>query len=174
MNARQGFRARLLAVHDRLTTTEFIVAGGALTVLIASYLFEVASRYGFGAPTRWSSDIVQYMLCLCIAFAMPLVTRDGGHVAITSFLEKLPRARQERAARAIAWLGVLALGVTTVLFARVALDQAQQGIETVAAFAIPKWWLTGVVALGLLDCTLHLLRQGLGWETARAGQELDV
>ena len=175
MNAAgRGFRARLLAVHDRLTTTEFIVAGGAFTFLLGSYLFEVASRYGFDAPTRWSSDMVQYMLCLCIAFALPMVTRDGGHVAITSFLEKLPRARQELAARAIAWLGVLVLGFTTVLFSQVALDQARQGIETVASFAIPKWWLTGVVALGLLDCTLHLLRQGLGWETARAGQELDV
>ena len=85
--AEQGFRARLLTVHDRLTTTEFIVACGALTLLLGSYLFEVVLRYGFDAPTRWSSDIVQYMLCLCVAFAMPLVTRDGGHVAITSFLE---------------------------------------------------------------------------------------
>ena len=174
MSAGQGPLARLLAIHDRFTAAEFALACAALAVLLGAYLFEVVSRYGFDVPTRWSSDLVQYMLCVCIALALPLVTRDGGHVAITSFLEKLQSASQARVTRGIAWLGVVALGVTTLLFAQVALDQARQGIETVAAFAIPKWWLTGVVTLGLLDSTLHLLRQGLGWETAQAGQELDV
>ncbi len=164
----------MLAVHDRFTFAEFAVACTALAVLLGAYLFEVVSRYGYGAPTRWSSDVVQYMLCVCISLALPLVTRDGGHVAITSFLEKLRSAPQARVTRGIVWLGVVVLGGTTLLFAQVAVDQARQGIETVAAFAIPKWWLTAVVTLGLLDSTLHLLRQGLGWETAQVGQELDV
>lgn len=174
MSADEGPPARLLAIHDRFTLAEFAIACAALTVLLGAYVFEVVSRYGFNVPTRWSSDLVQYMLCVCISLALPLVTRDGGHVAITSFLEKLQSAPQARVTRGIVWLGVVLLGGTTLLFAQVAVDQARQGIETVAAFAIPKWWLTGVVTLGLLDSTLHLLRQGLGWNTALAGHEMDV
>lgn len=174
MSARQGPLARVLDIHDRFTRVEFAVACLALAVLLGAYVFEVVSRYGFNVPTRWSSDLVQYMLCVCISLALPLVTRDGGHVAITSFLEKLQSTPQARVTRAIVWLGVVVLGGTTLLFTQVAVDQARQGIETVAAFAIPKWWLTAVVTLGLLDSTLHLLRQGLGWNRAQAGQELNV
>lgn len=166
--------ARLLLLHDRFTRVEFGLAGVALTALLGAYLFEVVSRYAFGAPTRWTSDLVQYMLCASVALALPLVAREGGHVAITSFIDKLRAGPRTRVARGIAWVGAAVLGGTTLLFAQVSLDQARQGIETVAAFAIPKWWLTGVVTLGLLDSTLHLLRQGVGWGPLQIGQELDL
>lgn len=173
MSAERTAPARLLEIHDRFTQAEFVVACVALVIVLGSYLFEVVSRYGFGTPTRWSSDLVQYMLCVSMALALPEVTREGGHVAITSFLEKLRVAAQAHVVRAIAWLGVLGVGVTALLFVQVAINQASQGIETVAAFAIPKWWLTGVVALGLLDSALHLLRQALGWSPARVGESLE-
>lgn len=166
--------ARLLALHDRFTSAEFVAAGVALAVLLGSYLFEVVSRYGFDVPTRWSSDVVQYTLCVCVAMALPTVTRDSGHVAITSFLEKLQSTRQALATRAIVWLGAVTLIGTTLIFVQVALEQARQGVETVAALAIPKWWLTAVVGVGLLDSALHLLRQALGWSKAAAGHEMDV
>ena len=166
--------ARLLAFHDRFTSAEFVAAGVALAVLLGSYLFEVVSRYGFNAPTRWSSDMVQYALCVCVAMALPMVTRESGHVAITSFLEKLRPTRQALATRAIVWLGAAALIGTTLIFMEVALEQARLGVETVAALAIPKWWLTAVVGVGLFDAGLHLLRQALGWSKAAAGHEMDV
>ena len=66
------------------------------------------------------------------------------------------------------------LAVAAVLFVQVALQQARQGVETIAAFAIPKWWLSALVVYGAADSALHLLRQGLGLETAQTGHELDV
>ena len=146
----------------------------ALVVLLCSFLYEVASRYFFGAPTLWSSDVVQYSMCVGAALALPAVTREGGHVAITSFLEKLSPSRHALASRAIVWLGAITLLGTTGIFLKVALDQARQGIETVAAFAIPKWWLTGIVGLGLLDAGLHLLRQAIGWSHASTGRDIDL
>ena len=174
MNAGRERPARLLAFHDRFTSAEFLTAGVALAVMLGSYLYEVVSRYGFDVPTRWSSDVVQYTLCVCVAMALPTVTRESGHVAITSFLEKLRPERQALATRAIVWLGAATLAGTTMIFMQVAVEQARQGVETVAALAIPKWWLTGVVAVGLFDSGLHLLRQALGWSTASAGHEMDV
>lgn len=164
----------LLAAHDRFTRTAFALACFALVVVLGSYLLEVVSRYGFNAPTRWSSDLVQYMLCVSVALALPTVTRDGGHVAITSFLEKLSAAKQAKMTRCIQGFGALTLGVVAVVFALVATDQARQGIETVAAFAIPKWWLTSLVVLGLLGAALHLVRQTVGQAAAQAGHEMDV
>ncbi len=166
--------AWLLKTHDGLSLLAFRAACLALFVLTGGYLVEVVARYAFNAPTSWSSDLVQYMLCISIALALPLVTRDGGHVAITSFIEKLSAQRQVLVARWIQALGAVSLGVTAWVFAAVARDQAQQGIETVAAFAVPKWWLTALVGLGLCSAALHLLRQAMGLDSAQAGHEMDV
>ena len=114
------------------------------------------------------------MLCVSMSLAMPLVTRDGGHVAITSFLEKMSTQHQAVAARWIQGLGALALASAAAVFAMVGWDQARQGIETVAAFAIPKWWLSGLVVVGMSSAAMHLLRQALGFDAAKAGHEMDV
>lgn len=165
---------RLLALHDAITALAFVISGAALVVLLGAYLFEVVARYGFNAPTRWTSDLVQYMLCVCVALGLPQVTREGGHVAITSFLEKLAVTAQARAVRAIQAAGALVLGAVATAFVQVAWLQAAQGIETVAAFAIPKWWLSALVSFGMAVAALHLLRQCGGGTTAQAGHEMDV
>ncbi len=165
---------RLLRTHDRLAQCSFYLACAALIVLLGTYLAEVTARYFFNAPTRWATDIVSYALLCATSFALPLVTREGGHVAITSFVEKLSPQRLQAATRLLAWISAAALLGTAILFVRIAVDQRAQGIETVAAVAIPMWWLTSAAAYGLADSGLHLLRQGLGLESARAGHELDV
>ena len=164
----------LLIVQDRISQAAFVLACAALLVLLGAYLYEVIARYGFSAPTRWSSDLVQYALCASVCLALPVVTRDGGHVAITSFLEKLPPLPLARATQAIQWLGVLALWSAAAVFTSVALSQWRQGIETVAAYAIPKWWLTALVVFGLFAAGGHLLRQACGIDAAQAGHEMDV
>jgi C4-dicarboxylate transporter, DctQ subunit len=164
----------LLSVHDGFSKLAFRIACVALLILLGSYLIEVVSRYGFNAPTRWTSDMVQYMLCVSMSLALPQVTREGGHVAITSFLEKMSAQHQAVAARYIQALGALTLAAVAVVFAIVTREQAVQGIETVAAFAIPKWWLSALVVVGLTGAALHLLRQAMGWDAAQAGHEMDV
>lgn len=164
----------VLALHDRVTTAAFAIAAVALAVLLGAFVYEVVARYVFRAPTRWSSDVVQYALCVSAALALPTVTREGGHVALTSLVEKLDDARQAALRSAIVWTGVATLALATAIFVRVGIEQARQGVETVAAFAIPKWWLTAAVAYGLLDSTLHLLRQALGSSRPATGREIDV
>jgi len=159
--------AALLRLHDALTQAAFGLACAALLVLLGAYLFEVTARYAFNAPTRWSSDLVQYALCATVALALPAVTRDSGHVAITALLDKLSPPRQALAARAIQALGFLVTAATAAGFAQIAATQAAQGIETVAAFAIPKWWLSAMVTFGFAGASLHLLRQALAGTSIR-------
>jgi C4-dicarboxylate transporter, DctQ subunit len=166
--------AWFFAAHDGFSKLAFRIACLALVVLLGAYLVEVVARYGFNAPTRWTSDLVQYMLCVSTSLALPWVTREGGHVAITSFLEKMSAARQAFAARCIQGLGALTLSSVAIVFVLVGWDQFRQGIETVAAFAIPKWWLSGLVVLGSSSAALHLLRQAVGVDDAQAGHEMDV
>ncbi len=150
-----------------LTRSMFAVACAALLVMLGAYLCEVLLRYAFNAPTRWSSDVVSYAMLLTIAFALPAVTRDSGHVAITSLIDRLAPAPREVARRALAVLSALACAGGAALLTLQARAQSVGGIETVAALAVPKWWLSAAVALGLAVAALEFLRQA--WRAAAAG-----
>lgn len=154
-----------------LTRALFAMACAALALMLFGYVAEVVLRYFFNAPTRWSSDVVSYSLLVCVSFALPAVTRDGGHVAIVSLVESLAESRQQVMFRALAWVSAAACAAATALLASQGLAQWREGIDTVAALAIPKWWLSGVVALGFagaagqfVDHALHRKAQALGGE----------
>jgi TRAP-type C4-dicarboxylate transport system permease small subunit len=154
----------------RLTRLSFALASIALAAILVAYVIEVIARYGFGRPTLWSVDLVSYALCATIFLAMPEITRTSGHVAITSMIEKLSGRNQTRLARLIALIGALLCGLVAYIAVLSAFSQAQSGIETVAAFAIPKWWLTGLVAYGFALSALAFAL--LTWRATRAGVEM--
>ncbi len=160
------------ALHDVLTRAGFAVGCAALAVIFAAYNVEVVLRYVFNAPTTWSADLVNYALCLSIFLVFPDVTRRSGHVAITSLIERLSAPRLRLVSRWIAGAGALMCATTAVIFAGEGLTQGAQGIETVAAFAIPKWWLTAVIAYGFANSALHLARLSFARDLAGTGIEL--
>lgn len=163
--------ARALAAATRGL---FAIACGALAVMLLAYVIEVVLRYFFAAPTRWSSDMVSYAMLVCIAFALPAVTRDNGHVAITSLVERLSEAARAPAFRALAWLGALACAAATALLWSQGFAQWRGDIETVAAFAIPKWWLSGAAGLGFAGAAGHFVGHALQAEAQALGAEREL
>jgi TRAP-type C4-dicarboxylate transport system permease small subunit len=154
----------------RLSKASFALACVALVVILGSYIVEVVARYGLGKPTVWSADLVNYALCASIFLAMPEITRSAGHVAITSLIEKLSAPNQSLLARGLSLCGASLCALTAWIAGSAALFQAQGGIETVAAFAIPKWWLTGLVAYGFGLSALHFVT--LSFQATRTGVEI--
>lgn len=161
---------RIDAALAHVTRLSFALACLALLTILAAYVIEVVARYGFGKPTLWSSDLVNYALCASVFLAMPEITRNSGHVAITSLVEKLSTANQALLARVMSFGGAVLCGLSAYVAVTAAIGQAQAGIETVAAFAIPKWWLTGIVAFGFgLSALCFLVLSG---RALRAGIEM--
>lgn len=154
----------------RLTRASFALACLALVVILSAYVIEVVARYGLGRPTTWSADLVNYALCAAIFLALPEITRGSGHVAITSMIEKLSGEDQRRLARVLAFVGAVLCGLAAYIAVVAALSQAAAGIETVAAFTIPKWWLTALVAYGFGLSALAFLM--LTQRATRAGVEM--
>jgi C4-dicarboxylate transporter DctQ subunit len=148
----------LVRLLDALTKGLFALACIALVTMWAGYMAEVVLRYLFNAPTRWSSDAVSYALAACVALSLPAVTRDGAHVAITSLIDRLPQGLQGRCQRLLAVVSALVCLSAGVLIAVQAGAQWRDGIETVAALPIPKWWLSGLVVLGLGGAAAQFLR----------------
>lgn len=148
--------------HDRWTSMSFSLSCLALVTLASAYLVEVVCRYVFSAPTLWASETAQYALCASVALALPDITRNRGHVAITSLVERLTPRHQAVLQRWIHAGAAACLLALTAVFIGVTVDQARQGLETVSALAIPKWWITAVVACGFADAALHLVWLAVG------------
>ncbi len=150
---------RLARFHDTSSRWLFALAGGALCLAVALYVFEVIMRYGFGAPTTWSVEAVQYALAILIFCALPDITRRNAHVAIDIVPEALPPRAALWLGRITALLAAGACGVAGWIIAGEAARQFERGLMTNAANPIPRWWITAIIALGFASAALHFLRE---------------
>ena len=137
----------------------FALAALALAGIVAITVHEVASRYFLGRPTVWVSDATGVLLAWSIALAAPEVARRRGHVAITMLSDAGPwRAARARALEATAALACAGAGW---MVATEAWRQLERGIATQGATPVPKAWISGAIALGLLWTALVFARLSL-------------
>ena len=78
-------------VVDFLTLAASVLAATGLAMIVCSYIYEVVSRYVFQSPTAWASDFVAYALCASAFLALPHVTKDKAHVAVTILVDIAPK-----------------------------------------------------------------------------------
>lgn len=135
------------------------MAAIGLATIVASYVFEVVARHIFNSPTAWASDYVAYALCAIVFLALPVVTRDRAHVAVTILVDIAPK----RIADAVHSI-VCILGFTSLLFAAWVslmenIRQFTRQIETLAMVPIPLWWVSSFITFGLFLSAFHFLKQ---------------
>src|SRR5262245_41833998 len=86
---------RLLAWHRALSEATARLAALCVAAMALAYCAEVLARHFFSAPLNWSGDLSSYLLCACGFLALPKVTRDGAHVAVSLLVEMMgPQARR--------------------------------------------------------------------------------
>jgi TRAP-type C4-dicarboxylate transport system permease small subunit len=150
---------RLRALHDRLTAIGFAGAALSVAIICVSFWYEVVARYFLAAPTVWAYAVASYALCPMIFLAMPEMSRRGAHIAIEYLTDALPAKYR----RPLAWTVTLATALVCLMGAWITgaetWRQHVQGIETVLAFAVPKWWVSMFIAYGLLSSAIYFLRR---------------
>ena len=149
---------KLPALHDAITSASFAAAACVLGGIAASFCYEVAARYLFGAPTSWANALVSYLLCAAIFLAVPELTRRRAHVAINLLLDRLSAPRALALNRLIRAAGAAACLLATWISANATLEQINLGIETISAYPIPKWWVSIFIPYGMLSSGLYFLR----------------
>jgi len=149
----------LSGLHDASSRWLFGLAGVALALAVALYVMEVVLRYAFSAPTTWSGEVVQYMLAITIFCGLPEITRRTAHVAIDILPDALPKPAAVWHGRMNMGLATLTCGAASCIVAREAFKQFERGLMTNAAHPIPRWWLTALIALGLVSAALHFARR---------------
>lgn len=166
--------AVLLRGHDRLTGLGVYLAMIGLAVVVGSYVLEVVLRYGFNSPTRWSADLVSYLLLFITFMAMPQVTASGGHIAVTALLERMNPTGQRMAARVIAAMGVIVCLLLTWISLQETMRQMSSNVQMMSANPIPKAWISIWIVYGLGSSALYFLRTTIWPPTSPVGPEANV
>jgi TRAP-type C4-dicarboxylate transport system permease small subunit len=150
---------RLRALHDRVTAIGFAGAAISVGLITFSFWYEVIARYFLAAPTVWAYAVASYALCPMIFLAMPEMTRRGAHIVIEYLVESLPRKLQQPLARTVTLATALVCLMGAWITGAETWRQYDQGIETVLALAIPKWWVSIFVPYGLLSSAIYFFRR---------------
>jgi len=148
----------LCLIHDLLTKYAAILAAIGLILIVVFYVFEVITRYAFDSPTAWVNDFVSYILCISVFLALPKVTRDRGHVAVTILVDGLPSRISGVIHTIICVIGFLSLSFAAYVSFGENLRQYVKNIETLAIVAVPQWWISSFITLGLLLSAFYMLR----------------
>ena len=135
---------------DALARTGAVLAAVSVGITAIGYVAEVVARYGFDAPLNWASDIGSYMLCAAVFLALPQISRTRGHVSISILVDILPPRVRRVWTRLLSLVTAVTLLAVTWFMVDIGLAQFAQGTLTPMANQIPRWWLTGVMAAGLL------------------------
>ena len=152
-----AFVAAFAKTLDALTLAASVMAALGLAMIVGSYVFEVVSRYIFQAPTAWASDFVAYALCATAFLALPRVTKDKGHVAVTILVDVAPKSIANAAHVAVSILGFLCLSFAAWVSLQENIRQYTRGIETLAIVPIPQWWVSSFITFGLGVSAFYML-----------------
>lgn len=149
---------RLCSIHDAVTSLAAVLAAIGLMLIVTFYVYEVVTRYLFDSPTAWVSDFVSYLLCISVFLALPKVTRDRGHVAVTILVDILPKRISGIIHAVISLIGFLCLSVAAYISYGENVRQFIKNIETLAIVSVPQWWVSGFITFGLALSALYMLR----------------
>jgi TRAP-type C4-dicarboxylate transport system permease small subunit len=155
-----------IAVLDRITDASLWLAMAALAAIFLAYNIEVVLRYAFNSPTRWLAEFVSYFLLVASFAALPRLTRDGGHVAVTVLLERLPATLQHACGVGISLLGAVICCALAWIAAEETLRQVARDVRMMAAVPVPKAAVSGWTVWGLGLAALQFLRLAIRPEPA--------
>lgn len=154
MSAIVAIIARLV---DALTFAASALAASGLAMIVFSYIYEVASRYVFQSPTAWASDFVAYALCASAFLALPRVTKDKAHVAVTILVDIAPKSIANVTHIIVSILGFLCLSFAACVSFQENVRQYTRDIHTLAIVPIPQWWVSSFITFGLSLSAVYLL-----------------
>ncbi len=125
----------------------FLVGVASLLGITALYCVEVILRYALNTPTSWGIDVISFLFLFSIFAVLPHATRSGGHIAVTLIQDTYP-AFAPFWNRILAVFGAMLCGLAMWVSLQENLRQVSQGVETVGAVTIPKWWLSIAITYG--------------------------
>ncbi|GAA0789037.1 TRAP transporter small permease [Marinobacterium sediminicola] len=124
-------------------------------LMMALTLVDVMGRYLFSAPVTGAFEVTELMLAAVIFLGLPLITAEGGHIAV----DILDSALSDRVRAVQYWLvgliNVLAFGIFSWMLWEHAFKVLRYE-DTTAVLQIPYAWLAFLMAVTASVSTLIL------------------
>jgi TRAP-type C4-dicarboxylate transport system permease small subunit len=148
----------IVRLYDRLLDAMAYAAVILLFAVMVGIGVDVAARYLFGSPIGWVYEFVQHSMLLILFLGLPWLTRQREHVSVDIVVDAVPPPVR----RVMLVAGCLLSALVCGHLARWALvsthDNFTRNVLTDGIYPVPRWWLIGVIALGLTLTTFELLR----------------
>lgn len=132
-----------------------------LAGIVGLFVMEIFMRYVMNAPTKWTNDVISFIMPAMIFLALPEVTRRNQHIAITFLVEAMGDDVAAKWGRVLGLASAVVAALAAWIVASSALKQFSTGILTNTVIQVPKWALLspiafsfGVVALIFLTTAL--------------------
>jgi C4-dicarboxylate transporter DctQ subunit len=147
----------LLRLHGIVTDIGYLAAALGLAGMGALYCMEVVFRYFLNSPTRWSLEVVTYLMLAVTFLAIPHAVRAGMHIAVTLVADLYP-SQAARLAVALNGIGFALCAFLAYVSLGQNLAQYAGSIETIGNLVFPKWWLSAFITFGFANSALWYLR----------------
>jgi len=148
----------LVRFYDRMIIGLAITGGISLVIITIAIIIDVVLRNTGFRPSQSTSALVEYVMLYSTMAAAPWLVRKNGHVAITSFAERLPDAVRLVAGRAILVLCITMLGLLSWRSGAVGLQMLATGSVDMRSINIPSWVLYAMLSGGFGLMTVEFLR----------------
>ncbi len=147
----------LLRLHGLITDLGYLVAAVGLCGMGFLYCLEVVFRYFLNSPTRWSLEVVTYLMLIVTFLAIPHAVRAGMHIAVTLLADLYP-GHAKRLGYLLNAIGLLLCGFIAYVSLGENIAQYLGSIETIGNLVFPKWWLSAFITYGFANSALWYVR----------------
>jgi C4-dicarboxylate transporter DctQ subunit len=155
--------------YDGLIVAMAVAAAASLAFITLAIVADVMMRNLGFRPFRWTSAVVEYVLLFSTMAGSPWLVRTGGHVAITTFVERLPKAAADALGRLVILLCAGIAGLISWRALVLAVEEARSGSLDMRSITLPGWLTYAMIGTGMALIAIELLRL-LATGRTRAGE----
>jgi C4-dicarboxylate transporter, DctQ subunit len=152
-------------IYDRLIVGLAVLGALSLVAITALIIVDVILRNTGYRPFQSTSALVEYVMLFATMSAAPWLVRENGHVAIGSFVAKLPDGPRVAIGRLVLIVSILALALLTWRSAAVSFEMVATRSVDMRSINIPAWILYAMLAGGFFLMAIEFLRILLRGET---------
>jgi len=141
-----------------------------LSFIAIAIIGDVAMRNLGYRSLQALSALIEYGLLFSTMAVAPYLVRTNGHVAIQSFVDKMPAAVRRVVSQVALTLSVLVLAVVSWRAAAVAIEVTQNGAVDMRSVNFPGWVLYAMLSVGFGLMAVEFLILLLRGERFRGSQ----
>lgn len=138
----------LIKFYDGTLKCLVVLGATSLVLMTVAIIGDVALRNLGFRSIQAISALIEYGLLFSTMAVAPYLVRTNGHVAVQTFVEKMPEPVQAAVSRFALVLSVLVLALVSWRAAAVAVEVTRSGAVDMRSVNFPGWVLYAMLSVG--------------------------